>query len=59
MSYKIDYLIKGSDSMRTVGFKSRLYDSSQIDKENMLYSAKALVALLIPCLLYTSDAADD
>ena len=37
--------------MRTVGFKSRLYDSSQIDKENMLYPAKALVALLIPIVI--------
>ncbi len=37
--------------MHAAGLRSRLYDSSQIDKENMLYPARALVALLIPIVV--------
>ena len=37
--------------MRARGLRSRLYDSSQIDKENMLYPSGALMALLIPIVV--------
>lgn len=37
--------------MRTMKIKKRLYDSSQIDRENMLYPNGALAALLIPIVV--------